>query len=344
MKKTLFISTLLSLSLTANDTFLQTQYTSLKQGSTQDQVISLFGKAEHKKSFLEGDLDIEAGITANAVLKESSTINFFTQMNDHDFLIHQLSANYYVNNQTMLSFGRENMSLNLLNGSFDGALVASAFDDLFVKAFYFKNYAYLAPTLYLDTNLDGMAGVSLNYSKGWFDSEFTYFNENSGHRSNLYLGLLNKPYKAGIEHMQFLSSGVANERAYKLHMGMKHKGFYAETGFMHVYDGGLQNIYTFGGSEFNSFGLTSFMNNSNAQNGYIDLIYNRKPLYAKLHLGQTDFDVGASSYLGQEAGLTLGYRYKKIEATLQAMTQKSDQVGFFGNRTSWVHTNLKYRF
>ena len=258
MLRKVSLLTLLPLMALANNNFIQTQYSSIKQGSTNDQVISLFGKAEHKKSFLEGDLDIEAGITANAVLKESSTINFFTQMNDYDFLVHQLSVNYYVNNQTMLSLGRQSMGLNLLNGSFDGALVATSFEDFFLKTFYFKHYAYLVPTLYQHGELDGLAGFSLNYSKAWFDSEFSYFNENSEHRSNVYLGFLSKPYKAGIEHMQYLSSTNANERAYKLHMGMKHKGFYAETGFIHVYDGGLQRIYDFGGSEFNAFGLTSF--------------------------------------------------------------------------------------
>ena len=343
LKKITLLSSL-SLIVFGYDASVQTQYSSLKQGSTQDQVISLFGKIDHKKSFLKGDLDIEAGITANGVLKKSSTINFFNQMNDYDVLVHQLSANYYVNNQSMISVGRENMSLNLLNGSLDGALIATSYEDLFAKAFYFKHYAYLVPTLYQKQTLNGLTGLSLNYSKGYFDSEFNYFNENSEHRSTLYLGFLNKPYKAGVEHMQYLSSTNANERAYKLHMGMKHKGFYAETGFIHVYEGGLQRIYDFGGSEFNAFGLTSFLNQQNAQNGYLDLVYNKRPFYAKLHLGQTDFDFGASSYLGEEAGLTLGYRYQKLHATLQAMTQKSDQLGFFGNRTSWVHTNLEYRF
>jgi len=334
----------MSLATFGYDASLQSQYTSLKQGTLEDYTISLFGKIDEKKSFLEGDLDIEAGVTANGVLKKSSTINFFTQMNDYDILIHQLSANYYVNNQSMVSLGREKMSLNLLNGSFDGALVATSYEDLFAKAFYFKHYAFLAPTLFQQQQLNGLAGLSINYSLGYFDSEFTYFNENSEHRSSLYLGFLNKPYKAGVEHMQFISPTNFNERAYKLHMGMKVESFYAETGFIDVYDGALRNVYAFGGSEFNAFGLTSFLNNQNAQNGYLDVVYNHKPLYAKLHLGQTDFDFGASHYLGKEAGLTLGYRYQKLHATLQAMTQKSDQVGFFGNRTSWVHTNLEYRF
>ena len=328
----------------AENNFIQTEYTSLKQGSTQDQVISLFGKVEHKESFLDGDLDIEAGITGNGVLKKSTTMNFFNNLNDYDFLIHQLSANYYVNNQTMISLGRENMNLNLLNGSFDGALIATSFDDFFLKAFYFKHGAYLVPTLYQHGELDGLSGLTLNYSKGWFDSEFSYINENKEHRSTLYLGFLSKPYKAGIEHMQFLSPTLSNERAYKVHMGMKVKHFYAETGFINVYEGQLQNIYAFGGSEFNTFGLTSFLNNQNAQNGYIDLMYNHKPLYTKLHLGQTNFDFGSSTYLGKEIGLTLGYRYKDFHTTAQLMTQKSDQVGFFGDRTSWVHTNLEYRF
>jgi len=341
-KTSLFI--LFPIILFSQDNFIQTQYSSLKQGSTQDQVISMFGKVEDKKSFLEGDLDIEAGVTANGVLKKSSTINFFRQMDDYSFLIHQLSLNYYINNQTMLSFGRESMNLNLLNGSFDGALVATSFKDFFLKSFYFKHYAYLVPTLYRHQKLDGLAGFSLNYSKDWFDSEFSYFNENSKHRSNVYLGFLSKPYKAGVEHMQYISSINANERAYKLHMGMRHKGFYAETGFIYVYDGGLQRIYEFGGSEFNAFGLTSFLNNQNAQNGYIDILYNHRPLYTKFHLGETNFDFGDSSYFGKEVGLTFGYRYKKLHVTLQAMTQKSDQLGSLGNRTSWIHTNLGYRF
>ena len=63
MIKNLRIVPLLSTVLFASNNFIQSQYTSLKQGTTQDQVISLFGKAEHKKSFLDGDLDIEAGIT-----------------------------------------------------------------------------------------------------------------------------------------------------------------------------------------------------------------------------------------------------------------------------------------
>lgn len=328
----------------AQENFLQSQYSSLKQGSSQDQAISMFAKAEHKQSFLHGDLDIETGLTGNAVLKKSSTINFFTNMNDYDFLLHQLSVNYYINNQTMVSLGRENMNLNLLNGSFDGTLVASSFDDFFLKMFYFKHYAYLVPTLYQHNKLSGLTGLSLNYSKAWFDSELSYFNENSEHRSSLYLGLLQKPYKAGIEHMQYLSSSNANERAYKLHMGMKHKSLYAETGFIHVYEGALRKTYDFGASEFSPFGLTSFLNNQNSQNTYLDLVYNHKPLYAKVHLGQTNFDFAASAYRGKEAGLTLGYRYDKLHATLQAMTQKSNQIGFFGNRTTWVHTNLEYRF
>ena len=328
----------------AENNFIQSEYTSFKQGSNQDQVISLFGKAEYSHSFLEGDLDIESGITGNGVIKKSSTLSFFNSLNDNDLLIHKLSLNYYLNNQTLLSLGRQEMGLNLLNGSFDGALLATSFDDFFLKTFYFKHYAYLVPTLYQHGDLNGLSGFSLNYSKAWFDSELSYFNENSEHRSTLYLGFVEKPYKAGMELMQYVSSSNANERAYKLNMGMRAKAFYAETGFIHVYDGRLQNIYTFGGSAFNAFGLTRFLNNQNAQNGYLDLIYNHKPLYSKLHLGQTNFDFGSSSSLGKEIGLTIGYRYKNLHATLQGLTQKSDQAGFLGNRSSWVHSNLEYRF
>jgi len=345
MVKTVSLFALCSVvALAQIDSSLQLQQTTLKQGSTQDQVSSLFGKTAFKKSFLEGDLDVTAGIMGNVVLKKNAPLNFFTTLNYSQFLIDQLSADYYINNQTMVSLGREKMNLNLLNGSFDGALVASSFGDFFLKTYLFEHYSYLVPTLYENQNINELAGVTLNYTKAWFDSELSYFNENSEHRSDIYLGYLQKPFKAGVELLQFVSSTQPNERAYKLHMGARVKHFYGEVGYLDVYDGALNRIYQFGGSEFNTFGLTGFLNNQNAQNGYVDLLYRAKPLYVKLHGGETNFDVGATNYLGKEFGLTLGYTYRDIHATLQAMTQKSNQAGLLGQRTSWIHTNLEYRF
>ena len=346
MKKiTLLITSLLPSIVLAQNSFLQLQHTTFKQGSTQDNLSSFYGKVEQKKSFLEGDLELEGGVTANGVLNKTSAPTFFTTVDDADLLIHQLALNYYPSYQTMLSVGREEMNLNLLNGSFDGTLIATSLENLFIKAFYFKHYSYLVPTLYENQALNGLAGVNLNYSKGYFESELSYFNENSEHRSNLYVGFFNKPYRAGVEQMQFLSPTLSGERAYKFLLGMKVKHFYAETGYIDVYEGGLKNIYRFGGSEFNAFGLTSFLEQKNAQDGYLDLTYNHHPLFAKLHLAQTNFDFGASSYQGKEAGVTLGYHYnKQLGLTLQALTQKSNQTAPFGNRSSWLHTNLEYRF
>jgi len=89
---------------------------------------------------------------------------------------------------------------------------------------------------------------------------------------------------------------------------------------------------------------SGFLNRQDAKQHYINLIYNNRPLYTKIHLGKTDYAIGAFPYIGKEAGLIFGYRHKPFRFTLELLTQKSNQPGFFGKRTSWVHTNLEYRF
>ena len=344
MTKAIFCFSILSILIFAQENSLKISYTSLKDGVNKDFVVTALGELTYRKSFLEHNLDILAGVTGSYSLNQNTTPTFFSSIDQQHLLINKLSADLYMGYHDMVSVGREKMQLNLLNGSFDGFLWSHQSGNLSVKTYYFRHYTYLTETLYENKHIENLKGITINYAYGNFDSELTYFHENNTHRSDLYIGFIHKPFKLGLEHLQLLSPSLPNERAYKLHTGVRYRHLYLETGYIDVYDGALDKVYTFGGSEFNTFGLTGFLNRQNAKQHYINLIYNAHPIYTKIHLGKTDYDVGAFSYIGKEAGMIFGYRFEPFPFTLELLTQKSNQAGFFGARASWVHTNLEYKF
>jgi hypothetical protein len=341
---TLFFTALLTLPLQAASGQISLGYTSLSQGNTKDHLTTLFATLKQSKPFFDGKVEINAALSANLLIDHDTPLNYFTTLSKANFLIEELSVDYFASQQMLLSFGRQRMHLNLLNGSFDGLLAAGNLGELFVKAYYFRHYTYLSRQLFEHQKIDSLKGITLNYSDGWFDSELSYFNAEGEHRSDLYAAIIRGPFKIGIEQMQFISSIRPDERAYKIDAGFKYHALYLEGGYIDVYQGGLNQIYAFGGSEFNSFALTGFLDRRNASKHYLDLHYRQDSLYVKLHAGRTDFDVGASSYTGKEYGVTLSYHYRPFRITLQALSQKSDQAGIFGERLSWIETNLEYRF
>jgi hypothetical protein len=323
---------------------LRLSHTSLSQGNTSDQLTTLFVTLEQSRRLLDGDIVIQGALSANLLLDDHRPFNYFTTLKRSNVLIESLSLDYYPADTVMLSFGRERMHLNLLNGSFDGLLAVGSFEDLLIKAYYFKQYAYLSAQLYENQSLDSLKGITLSYSHDWFDSELSYFDAEGEHRSDLYAAIINEGVKIGIEQMQFISSIRPDERAYKLNAGFRYRHFYIEGGYINVYEGGLNQIYAFGGSEFNSFGLMGFLDQQNAAKRYLDLHYRHASLYLKLHTGKTDFDIGTSSYTGKEYGMTFSYHYDPFHFTVKALSQKSNQAGAFGKRLSWIQTQLEYRF
>lgn len=344
MKKIIYL--LLPIFLLAEEKYISTEYTSLKhQNSFVNNFVSIYGKVEDKESFLDGELDLRGGLTAHGVLRKSGNFEFFNTVENSKILIHSLALDYYPSHQTLISLGRESLDLNLLNGSFDGLMAVGRFDDFSLKSFYFNHYAILYPSFYKSEEIeDGLYGLNLAYNRSFFDGELSYFSYDGNDVSDLYMAFMHNSFRMGAEHLSFTSSTLADESAYKLFAGYRYKRSYFETGYYDVYDGGLQSIYNLGGTEFKNFGLNSFLNQENAKNIYADITYNHYPIYTKLHLGQTSFKDGTQNATGDEAGLTIGFKYDDIEASATYLTQKSDQVGIFGERTDWVQTNLKYRF
>ena len=344
MKKIIYL--LLPIFLLAEEKYISTEYTSLKhQDSFVNNFLSVYGKVEDKQSFLDGDVELRGGITAHGFLRKSGDFEFFNTVENSKLLIHSLALDYYPTHQTLISVGRESLNLNLLNGSFDGLMAVGRFDDFSLKSFYFNHYAKLYSSFYVSQEIEnGLFGVNLSYNRSFFDGELSYFSYDKHTVSDLYMTYINKNFRIGAEHLSFTSSTLDDEKAYKLFTGYRYDRTYFEAGYYDVYDGGLQSIYNLGGTEFKNFGLNSFLNQEDAKNVYADVTYNHYPLYTKLHLGQTSFKDGIQKAKGDEAGLTIGFKYDKLEVSANYLTQKSDQSGIAGTRTDWVQTNLKYRF
>ncbi len=344
MKKIIYL--LLPIVLLAEENYISTEYTSLKhQDSFVNNFLSVYGKVEHKQNFLDGDLDLRGGLTAHGVIRKSGDFEFFNTVENNKLLIHSLALDYYPTHQTLISLGRESLNLNLLNGSFDGIMAVGRFDDFSLKSFYFNHYAVLYPSFYKSEEIEnGLYGVNIAYNRSFFDGELSYFAYDEHTVSDLYMTFMHNSFRIGTEHLGFKSSTLASEKAYKLFTGYRYKRTYFEAGYYDVYEGTLQSIYNLGGTEFKNFGLNSFLNQEDAKNIYADVTYNHYPFYTKLHFGQTSFKDGTQNAKGDEAGLTIGFKYDNFEASANYLTQKSDQVGIAGTRTDWVQTNLKYRF
>ena len=337
---------LLSLYSLADSNYISMEYTSLKhRDKPLNNFLSLYGKVEDKYEFLDGDLDVRGGVTTHGVIQKSGDFELFDTVYDTKGLIHSLAVDYYPTADILLSLGRESMKLNLLNGSFDGVMAVGNLDDLSLKTFYFNYYSILYPSYFKSEEIeDGLYGLNFSYSRGVFDVEGSFFVYGDHSVSDLYMALLYNSFILGAEELSFQSSTLANEGAIKLLAGYRYDRFYLEGGYYSVYDGALQNIYNLGGTEFKSFGLNSFLNHEEADNIYTDLLFNHHLLYTKLHLGRSSFVEEGVDVVGDELGLTVGVRYKQLEASATYLTQKSDQSGVAGSRTDWVQTHLKYRF
>jgi len=326
--------------------FVSTQYTSLKhKDKPVNDFVSVYLNLEDTYTFKEGDIDIRLGLNALGVLKKSADFDLFHSIQKNRALIHSLSIDYYPSHDTLLSLGRQSLDINLLRGSFDGLLAVGYWDDLSVKAFYFKRYSILYPSYYKNVKLDKLYGVNVNYDKGIFESEVSLFAYYDHKVENIYMGLHPQNFTLGLEHLGFYSSALADEKALKAHIGYKYKNLYAEVGYYNVYEGSLRNIYALGATEFKTFRLHGFLDQDKAQNVYIDLQYAQENFYAKLHVGTTSFkDTQGKDRRGKELGITLSKVYEQVEFSLSYLTQKSNQVSRDNKRTTWLQTQIKYRF
>lgn len=330
--------------LYASENMISLDYTSLKQEDTKEyHCFSWNGTFEDRVSFLAGDLDVRAGIAfhKNMQFKQGTSD---TIIDDDRMIVSSLALDYYIQNTLLLSVGRESMNLNLLTGSFDGALVVGNYGDVQAKVFYFRHYTSLQSTYYENYALKDLYGAHLAYSTKVWDSEVTFFSNGKNSISNVYLSYKIDSLMLGGEYLSLHSSTFDDEASAKVFVAYKHKDFVLEGGMTHVYQGSLKHVYDLGGSDFTTFPLGSFLNQKNAKNVYFDIVYNYSYYYAKLHLGETIFDEENRACVGEEVGLTLGMQYKQYEFYIMLLTQRSKQLENQYKRTNWLQINLKYRF
>jgi len=334
--------------LSAEENKLSLQYTSLSyKNSPNNHFYSLYLDMEEVYTFMEGDLELRLGINALGVLGKSDDFYLFDTVSKSKIAIKSLSLDYYPSDQVLLSLGRQSLDINLLRGSFDGLLVAATVDDFSLKAFYFEHYSTLYPTYYKNADFDKLYGLNFQYSGKLFESELSYFTYYGHTVQNVYMAVHPGNVTLGAEYLAFTSDLLHDEKAYKLHLGYQYENFYAEMGYYHVYEGTLRNIFAVGGSEFQNYRLHGFLDQSNAKNIYLDLQYKQNDFSASLHFGRTEFEMSydpTQTYTGKELGISLSKRYDDFSISASLLTQKSDQPWDTGERTTWVQTQLTYRF
>lgn len=321
-------------------------YNTLTYGGESNSLLSVNGSYEDRATFFDGDLDIRAGVSFHQNLHKSKNKNNATIIDDSRAIVHSLTLDYYPNSYTLLSLGRQAMDLNLLHGSFDGALITKEYDSLKMRFFYFDHYTTLQSTYYESYPLKNLYGTNIAYSDNEIDSEITIFNNDENKISSIYLSYSKYNIMLGAEHLAYHSSfSFSNHEAgYKLFAAFRHNDFLIQSGIQHVYRGRLRHVYDLGGSEFKSFPLSSFLNQTDAKNIYINLEYSHGDYYAKLHLGKTKFKKKSTSYVGKTLGATLGVRHQGYEFSTMFLTQKSSESTYSDKHTEWLQVNLKYRF
>jgi len=337
-----------TLLLLADKTTLSLDYTSLSyQNSPTNHFFSLSLDTEKIYTFQAGDVELRMGAKALGIFAKSDDFDLFDASTKSRAMIQSFSLDYYPSSQLLLSVGRESMDLNLLRGSFDGLLAVGSGEDFSLKAFYFKHYSTLTPSYYKNAKLDALYGFNFNYNKGMLESEISHFTYYGHTVNNLYMALHTKAFTAGAEYLSFTSDLLADEKAYKFHLGYQQGYFYGEVGYYHVYEGTLRNIFALGSSAFKHYRLHSFLDQPGAKELYLNLGYKQEGFYADLYLGHTQFEAAwdpNQTYAGKALGLTLGKMYKNFGLSATLLTQKSDQPWREGERTTWVQTQLKYRF
>ncbi len=346
--KTFISILLLSLTLTAGNNQLSLAYTSLTHKDTpNNHFLSLYLNLEEIYSFQSGDLELRIGLQALGILDKSDDFTLFDTIDKSRALLHSLSLDYYPTNQLLLSLGRQSLDINLLRGSFDGFLGVAKFDTFSLKAFYFDRYSILDSTYYKNAKIDALYGFNFNYNQGILESEITSFTYYGHTVNNLYVGLHPGDFSLGAEHLSFTSDLLNDEKAYKFHLGYQYANSYMEIGYFHVYEGTLRNIFALGGTEFKNFQLQGFLDQKEAEKIYLNVKYKQDDWYTNLYYGYTTFASlwGPSiQYTGKELGITLSKQFGDLELSASLLTQKSDQPGVDGERTTWLQTQLKYRF
>ena len=325
------------------------QYTSLSyRGSAYNSFYALYLDMEERYTFMEGDLELRLGLNALGILRTSDHFYLFDTISKSKIAIKSLSLDYYPSSQVLLSLGRQSLDTNLLRGSFDGLLVASTMDDFSLKAFYFDHYSILYPTYYKSADFDKLYGLNFQFSGKVFESELSYFSYYGHTVHNAYVAAHPGNLTLGAEYLAFTSDLLYDEKAYKLYLGYRYENFYAEAGYYHVYEGTLRNIFAIGGSEFKNYRLHGFLDQNDAKNIYLYLQYKQDGFSANLHFGHTEFNLPfdlAQTYTGKEFGISLSKRYNDFSISASILTQKSDMLwGVPENRTTWMQTQLTYRF
>ena len=241
--------------------------------------------------------------------------------------IYNLNWQYYPNKNSLISIGRVNLDLDLLQGSFDGVYGAYIKDNLNLRGFYFKHYTILNDEIYKNLNLKSLYGFSFDYSgKNIYISNTTY--KNIALYSTSSLGFKLKNFELYYTSMLYKNGGYkeyANIYNFKANIeDFNYNIYYAQNG-----TNPINRVFSFGVLNSITPAIYYSLNSANSKVALFGIDFFKDNLFFSTFLGVKDTNF-SKNLVGE---LDIGYNINNIDISCS---------GYFGDQKR-IGLNFIYR-
>lgn len=234
---------------------------SLDDGNTTDSLAVIHGRAAMDGALPWDGFRYAAGAAWNGTVTRDTPGSAYDALLDQKGTLQNLSLDYF-GSRYALSAGRHALSLPWLSGSFDGLLAYGVYDGWEGRLFYFNRYETLLPTYYAAYDDLGERGGLYGgewYATDWTDWEagFYLFREAGlfqvagGGAAFWWPGV-----EANLHTVAYSGEDTEDESTSRFSLAAKAgKGVTLEGGLLLTGEAGVTNLFRFGDSDGNRFGM-----------------------------------------------------------------------------------------
>ena len=238
-----------------------------------------------------------------------------------------LSLEYYPFDNSLLSFGRVKLDLDLMQGSFDGAYFTYINNNLQARAFYFKHYLLLKEELYKNKTLKGLYGLSFDYSFKHLNISNTTF-KNIGLYSYSNINLNSSIATLGYSKLYYKSNKY-KEKANIFYIDFDLTKFNYTLYYAKNYKNALNKVFNYGSINSINPAIYYSLNSPYSTVKLMELSVQKENLYFSASIGQkedkthkkiiTAFELGVDKnsysisldgYAGDQKKISLLFKYR----------------------------------
>lgn len=279
---------------------------------TKLNLTSLFAKIDLNQYNSGDDGKLRLTTTGNFILEKKDEYDLY-KLNDAKAIVSNASYEYIFENLA-LSVGRNKIDYPLLKGSFDGGLGYWIHESFSGKFFAFNSYETLYPAYYKRYKDINLFGGSLSYKDRKTDGTLYLFQDKNRGRVSSLTGykLLPQNFEIGFDGIHYDSDTNSSESLYKVYGGYVSSNFNIQGGIIQNSNAELDNIYKYGKSRINQFGLGNMLYLPNSQNYFLSGKYRTKDLFTQLIVGETTYETQTYKNLrSKEMNFSVLYRFNK---------------------------------